>query len=132
MADKVYIPNLVVNEVSEDLIDEIANKVGSGSVDTANLAKLDQGNTFTGTQTFTGMVSFNQEVSVGDIKFYGNNNFYSNSIFGGPVVVTNQQPNQDFNIGPTLNGVSINLGDNCTLQMNARAISEFKRILGIQ
>lgn len=111
---------------------QILDNVQGGTTDTTNLAKLDSGNTFTGTQTFNGMVSFNQEVSLGDVKFYGNNNFYSNSIFGGPVVVTNQQSNQDFSIGPALNGVSINLGDNCTLQMNAKAISEFKRLLGIQ
>lgn len=53
MADKVYIPNLVVNEISEDLVDAVADKVGGKvAVDTANLAKLDQGNTFTGENTF--------------------------------------------------------------------------------
>lgn len=55
MADKVYIPNLVVNEISDDLIDGIADRV-SGSVDTTNLAKLDQSNTFTGENVFTGSV----------------------------------------------------------------------------
>lgn len=55
MADKVYIPNLVVNEISDDLIDDIADRV-SGSVDTSNLAKLDQSNTFTGENVFTGPV----------------------------------------------------------------------------
>lgn len=53
MADKVYIPNLVVNEISDDLVDGIAAKV---TVDTSNLAKLDQGNTFTGENVFTGSV----------------------------------------------------------------------------
>lgn len=53
MADKVYIPNLVVNEISEDLVDAVADKVGGKvTVDTSNLAKLDQGNTFTGENTF--------------------------------------------------------------------------------
>lgn len=53
MADKVYIPNLVVNEISEDLVDAVADKVGGKvTVDTYNLAKLDQGNTFTGENTF--------------------------------------------------------------------------------
>ena len=52
MADKVYIPNLVVNEISEDLIDAVADKVGGKvTVDTSNLAKLDAENTFTQTQT---------------------------------------------------------------------------------
>ena len=50
MADKVYIPNLVVNEISDDLIDGIADRV-SGSVDTTNLAKLNEANTFTQANT---------------------------------------------------------------------------------
>lgn len=52
MADKVYIPNLVVNEISDSLIDEVADKVGGKvTVDTTNLAKLDAENTFTQAQT---------------------------------------------------------------------------------
>ena len=54
MADKVYIPNLVVNEISEDLVDAVADKVGGKvTVDTSNLAKLNEANTFTGLNTFT-------------------------------------------------------------------------------
>ena len=57
MADKVYIPNLVVNEISDSLIDHIADQVGDKlTIDTSNLAKLDQNNTFTGENVFTGSV----------------------------------------------------------------------------
>lgn len=63
MADKVYIPNLVVNEISDDLIDGIADRV-SGSVDTTNLAKLDQSNTFTGENVFTGSVGIQNFIPI--------------------------------------------------------------------
>ena len=229
MADKVYIPNLVVNEISEDLIDHVADEVGAKlTIDTTNLAKLDQSNTFTGentfniipksngtpandtdlatkkyiddvsdnkvsktgpetiegvktfasiplcqqrptnghqlankdyvdsvaggggsvdtsnfaqltnNNTFTGVQTFNNNVSingtldVGDTNLRGNTTFYSNSIFKGPLVVANNTTNQELAITPILNGVSINLGDDCTLTMNPKMISELKRLLGIQ
>lgn len=53
MADKVYIPNLVINEISDSLIDHIADQVGNNlTVDPTNLAKLNEANTFTGLNTF--------------------------------------------------------------------------------
>lgn len=53
MADKVYIPNLVINEISDSLIDHIADQVGGNlTVDTTNLAKLDGPNEFTGPNMF--------------------------------------------------------------------------------
>ena len=54
MADKVYIPNLVINEISDSLIDHIADQVGDKlTIDPSTLAKLNEANTFTGLNTFT-------------------------------------------------------------------------------
>ena len=198
MADKVYIPNLVINEISEDLIDHVADEVGAkltidptnfakldrnntftgentftgpvgiqtfmpltnptvvnpkewdalvdndiltkkqildnvqgGTVDTSNLAKLGSANTFTAGQTFNNNVNINGILDTGDTNLRGNVTFYSNAIFKNPLVVANNTANQELAITPILNGVSINLGDDCTLVMNAKAISEFKRLLGI-
>lgn len=54
MADKVYIPNLVINEISDSLIEHITDQVGNNlTVNPTNLAKLNEANTFTGLNTFT-------------------------------------------------------------------------------
>lgn len=105
-------------------------------VDTSNLAKLNSDNTFTANQTFdnvtiNGNVSMNGKLIASDVDFYGSSTFYSNTFFKSSLVVANNNANQELAITPTSNGVSINLGDDCTLTMNARIISELKRLLGI-
>ena len=100
---------------------------------TTNLAKLDSNNTFTSAsnQTFNGNVDINGILNAGDTNFYGNNTFYSNNFIKASLIVANNNANQELAITPIANGVSINLGDDCTLTMNARMISELKRLLGI-
>ena len=115
---------------NKDYVDSVAG--GGGSVDTSNFAQLTNNNTFTGVQTFNNNVSINGTLDVGDTNLRGNTTFYSNSIFKGPLVVANNTTNQELAITPILNGVSINLGDDCTLTMNPKMISELKRLLGIQ
>ena len=110
---------------------QIVDNVQGGTVDTSNLAKLGSANTFTAVQTFNNNVNINGILDTGDTNLRGNVTFYSNAIFKNPLVVANNTANQELAITPILNGVSINLGDDCTLVMNAKAISEFKRLLGI-
>lgn len=68
MADKVYIPNLVINEISDSLIDHVADQVGDKlKVDTTNLAKLDAENTFTEENHFS-QISANSIVSANNLN----------------------------------------------------------------
>lgn len=118
--------------VENRLKTELQRELEINPVDTSSFAQLTSNNTFTGVQTFNSNVSINGTLDVGDVNLRGNTTFYSNSIFKNPLVVANNTANQELAIIPILNGVSINLGDDCTLTMNTKMISELKRLLGIQ
>ena len=76
-------------------------------VDTSNLAKLNEANVFSNTVDFTNIVNFNNGVNIGIVSSGG------------------------LHIQPTDNNITINLDDSTTLTLNAKMISELKRILGI-
>ena len=95
------------------------------------IPSLSANNTFTNSQTFNRNVDINGILNARDTNFYGNITFYSNNFIKAPLIVANNNANQELAITPIANGVSINLGDDCTLIMNARMISELKRLLGI-
>ena len=75
MTDKVYIPNLVVNEISEDLIDHVADEVGAKlTIDSTNLAKLNEGNIFKEGCTFEKDCLFGGQVVISKLKSASNPN----------------------------------------------------------
>lgn len=76
-------------------------------IDTTNFAKLNEANTFGDTVDFTNQVNFNNGVNIGIVSSGG------------------------LHIQTADNSITINLDDAATLTLNARMISELKRILGI-
>lgn len=81
--------------------------VDSTKVDTSNLAKLNEANVFGNTVDFTNQVNFNNGVNIGIVSSGG------------------------LHIQTADNSITINLDDSATLTLNAKMISELKRILGI-
>lgn len=81
--------------------------VDSTKVDISNLAKLNEANVFGNTVDFINQVNFNNGVNIGIVSSGG------------------------LHIQPADNSVTINLDDAATLTLNAKMISELKRILGI-
>lgn len=101
-----------------------------------SIAKIDDTNTFLTNQTFDGVCTFNatalfEQVSIRELQISGSCNL-GMDVKSMNYHLNNLRKGKDLKINGTEDGIELNLGDTAILTMNARMISELKRLLGIQ
>ena len=90
-----------------DLVTKTYVDTQIAGIDTSNLAKLNEANTFGDTADFISQANFYNGASIGKLSSGG------------------------LHIQTADNSITINLDDSATLTLNSKMISELKRILGI-